>query len=161
MNGPTKICRSCRFFAPVGLEGGDCRLRPAPIRKLPLEWCGEWLPLVGGERFGGVRSADKAPAPGAQEGNLSTLLDPPPATVSGERVTETPETFGGRVKAARLRRGLSVQSLAELSGLSTSAIHRWEKGGIAGQRPLRTTVIALARGLDVRELWLTGGDRDE
>ncbi len=39
-----------------------------------------------------------------------------------------PATFGERLRAERLRRGLTIEGVARLTGLDEAVISRWERG---------------------------------
>jgi len=58
-----------------------------------------------------------------------------------------------RLKEARRRRGLSQGRLAELSGLSQTAISAYERGAM---EPTVGSLLALARALRVSPHWLMG-----
>ncbi|WP_158310064.1 helix-turn-helix domain-containing protein [Bordetella petrii] len=65
------------------------------------------------------------------------------------------ETFGQRVRGARLRFGWTQKELASVSGLTQSAIGNYE----SGQRtePTSAALIKLAQALDVTPEWLRQG----
>ena len=63
------------------------------------------------------------------------------------------ETLGARLRRLRQARGLSLAGLAQAAGLSKPSIWAWENGTTA---PRRTSLLALARALDVPEQQLTG-----
>ncbi|QBJ80537.1 S24 family peptidase [Aquitalea sp. USM4] len=63
-------------------------------------------------------------------------------------------SFGEKVRALRLSRGLTQLQLAELSGISQNAIVKIEKGGDTAQ------VVELAKALDVSPAFLKLGDGD-
>jgi SOS-response transcriptional repressor LexA len=70
-------------------------------------------------------------------------------------------TFGERIKSARLAKGLSQRQLSKLAGLSQPTINQLEAGKIKGT----TKVLPLSRSLDVEPVWLLYGgsagiDRD-
>ncbi len=56
------------------------------------------------------------------------------------------KTLGGRIKAARESRGLSIRDLAELAGINKSQIVRIESGQ---SDPHYTTLLRIARALEV------------
>lgn len=56
------------------------------------------------------------------------------------------KTLGGRIKAARESRGLSIRDLAELAGINKSQIARIESGQ---SDPHYTTLLRIARALEV------------
>lgn len=60
----------------------------------------------------------------------------------------TPDTFGARVKAARLAAGLSQTDLAELCGFSRQRIWQFENN--TQGTPYPHTVQKLAQALDVK-----------
>jgi transcriptional regulator with XRE-family HTH domain len=57
--------------------------------------------------------------------------------------------LGPRLRALREAAGVSQQALAFRSGLSGSVIARIEQGQPTGQDPRLSTLVALARGLDL------------
>ena len=64
------------------------------------------------------------------------------------------ERFGANVRAARLKRGLTQEELAERSGLAPVQVSRIERG----KREVRlTTIIRLVRALDVTPAELLKG----
>jgi transcriptional regulator with XRE-family HTH domain len=63
------------------------------------------------------------------------------------------ETLGARLRRLRQARGLSLAGLAQAAGLSKPSIWAWENGTTA---PRRTSLLALARALDVPEQQLSG-----
>jgi DNA-binding XRE family transcriptional regulator len=62
--------------------------------------------------------------------------------------------FGRRVRELRAREGLSQDGLAHTSGIHLTSIGRIERGG---REPRLTTILKLARGLDVEPGELTNG----
>ncbi|WP_427185483.1 helix-turn-helix domain-containing protein [Bordetella bronchialis] len=65
------------------------------------------------------------------------------------------ESFGQRVRQARIRRGWTQKQLADASGLTQSAIGNYE----SGQRvePTAAALLKLAKALRVPPAWLGGG----
>lgn len=56
------------------------------------------------------------------------------------------ETFGSRLKAARLARGMTQEQLAYEIGVSSPAVSQWERDG---SEPNFATLRALSKVLDV------------
>ena len=67
-------------------------------------------------------------------------------------------TVGQRLCTARLARGLSQAQLASTSGVSTQTISDVERGVHA--TPRLSTVVTLARVLDIAPFWLVSTDPD-
>ncbi len=65
-------------------------------------------------------------------------------------------TFGQRLRATRLRAGLSQSDLEEISGIPKARLSRYENGHVA---PSIHTLERLARALNVSEASLLGDDR--
>ena len=63
----------------------------------------------------------------------------------GEMLDEIVESIGPKVRRLRLQKGLSLQQLAERSGVSAAAIHKVERNGMV---PTITTLIKLAASLN-------------
>lgn len=63
-------------------------------------------------------------------------------------------TTGARIKAARDKRGLTQQQLADAIGAKQNEVSRWE----AGSTPRADTAVKLADALEVRERWLITGE---
>lgn len=73
------------------------------------------------------------------------------------RVSKVPETFGQRLKLARLQRGLTQPQLAKAAGLKQPNISKLER-----ESTLATTGMArLAAALGVSSRWLEFGDVQE
>lgn len=64
------------------------------------------------------------------------------------------ETPGARLKAARTKRGLTLQALAEQTGYSASSINNVENGH---DQPGRRLVLAAVAALGINENWLLTG----
>jgi transcriptional regulator with XRE-family HTH domain len=62
-------------------------------------------------------------------------------------------SFGGRLRAARRRQGLSQEGLARLVDASKNSVQNWER---ASALPRCETVVALARALEVSSDYLLG-----
>lgn len=56
------------------------------------------------------------------------------------------ETFGSRLKAARLARGMTQEQLAHEVGVSSPAVSQWERDG---SEPNFTSLRALCSALDI------------
>lgn len=69
---------------------------------------------------------------------------------------ETERTFGQRLRAARIRAGMSQSDLEEISGIPKARLSRYENGHVA---PSIQTLARLAKGLGVSEASLLGDDR--
>ena len=67
---------------------------------------------------------------------------------------ECVETFGSRLRQARLRLNWTQKKLAEASGLSQSAIGNYE----SGQRSSSRALLRLAEALNVDPQWLDRGE---
>lgn len=67
----------------------------------------------------------------------------------------TLNTFGGRLRCARLKKGLSLCELAEKAGVCNASISVWERND---GDPKLFNLICLADVLDVSIDWLTGRD---
>ena len=65
-------------------------------------------------------------------------------------------SIGSRVKQRRKERGLSVERLSTLSGVSTGLISLLERGKA---NPSFSTFVQVAHGLDVSLSWLFGAER--
>jgi len=65
-------------------------------------------------------------------------------------------TAPGRVRAARLARGMTQAQLAAAAVVSTVTVSRMEKN--ADYRPIPATLAAVARALRVRPAWLATGE---
>ena len=63
----------------------------------------------------------------------------------GAMLDEIVESIGPKVRRLRLQKGLSLQQLAERSGVSAAAIHKVERNGMV---PTITTLIKLAASLN-------------
>lgn len=62
------------------------------------------------------------------------------------RNKETLEKFGEKLRALRVKKGLTLEQLAFEADIEVSQVHRVEKGKI---NPTITTLIALADGLNI------------
>jgi transcriptional regulator with XRE-family HTH domain len=80
--------------------------------------------------------------------NSATLV-----VMNNLRNQETLEKFGEKLKALRTKKGLTLEQLAFEADIELSQVHRVEKGKI---NPTLTTLIALAKGLDVTLAELVG-----
>ncbi len=69
------------------------------------------------------------------------------------------QTIGARLKNARLRKALSQEDLAGVSGVPVVTISRMENAP-AGRQPRPSTVRKLADALEVDPGWLLFGDDD-
>jgi transcriptional regulator with XRE-family HTH domain len=65
-------------------------------------------------------------------------------------------TFGQRLRATRIKAGLSQSDLEEISGIPKARLSRYENGHVA---PSIQTLERLARALNVSEASLLGDDR--
>jgi transcriptional regulator with XRE-family HTH domain len=63
--------------------------------------------------------------------------------------------FGASLRKARRRRGLSQKALAQMLGIHTPQVSRWENHT---DKPRRTTVVRLAEALDIDPKDLAGVD---
>ena len=69
----------------------------------------------------------------------------------------TPDSFAGRVRYARLKRGFSQKSLAKIIGLNRNTIQNYEHG----ESPKTDNVMAIAKALGFRFSWLMTGEGAE
>lgn len=72
-------------------------------------------------------------------------------------IDEPVSDFGSRLKRLRLERNLTLDMAAELTGISRTALHRYENNL---QDPLFSNVISLAKGYNVTLDYLAGFDSD-
>lgn len=68
------------------------------------------------------------------------------------------DTFGWRVKQARMDAGLTQDQLAKQLDLGRTAVTQWE---LAGAVPAAKTIAAVAKVLNVKESFLAYGDTNE
>ena len=61
-----------------------------------------------------------------------------------------------RIKAARVKAGLSKRELAKLVAVTNQTIKKWEKGQ---QMPLREDVSAIAQACGTSPQWLLAGSK--
>jgi transcriptional regulator with XRE-family HTH domain len=66
-------------------------------------------------------------------------------------------SIGQRVRQARQARDLTIEQLARRAGLSLSAVSELERG--CTRYPLVSTLVALARALDMPPSWLVAPDQ--
>jgi len=66
-------------------------------------------------------------------------------------------TMAKRVEIARKRKGLSQWELSQLAGLDPSTVHKIETRN--SDRVFGTTIIKLAKALEVDAMWLMTGNR--
>lgn len=97
--------------------------------------------------------------PGSQPSRpaITPLLDPYPVRV--RNTGDGPVGWGGYIKAARERRGLTQTALARLLNIDRATIYRWES---KRQRPESARTVAMVAGvlaLDVDEAMLVAGLR--
>ena len=69
------------------------------------------------------------------------------------------ETIGSKIRALRLRKGLTLDQLAEKSGSSKS--YQWELENKAPPRPSAEKLGGIARALEVTVDYLMGSDTPE
>lgn len=80
-----------------------------------------------------------------------TLTD----TEKNEFFNENAATFGDRLEAARLAKGLTVKGLADKVGVNNKTIQRWEDNLSA---PRANRIQMLAGMLNVSMIWLINGE---
>lgn len=68
-------------------------------------------------------------------------------------------TTGERIRAARIRAGMTQAELAAKVGVKYSAIHKYESGLVVNLK--RETIFALAKALNVRPSYLMCVDQEE
>lgn len=56
-------------------------------------------------------------------------------------------TFGEKIKALRLERGMTLEQVGDIVGVGKSTVRKWESGQIANMR--RDKIALLARALGV------------
>jgi len=66
-------------------------------------------------------------------------------------------SFGRRLAAARVWRGLEPKQVANALGVSAEAINRWERGGLT-RPPAKGQLRLLAEVLEQPESWILGGE---
>lgn len=67
-------------------------------------------------------------------------------------MTEPPSAFALQLRSLREAQGLSIRALADLIGVSSVTVWKWEKGGT---RPRARLIPPLARALDVTPFQLS------
>ena len=65
-------------------------------------------------------------------------------------------TFGEKIKALRLQRGMTLEQVGERVGVGKSTVRKWESGQIANMR--RDKIALLAKALGVEPSYLMGWD---
>ncbi len=63
-------------------------------------------------------------------------------------------TFGEKIKALRLERGMTLEQVGDIVGVGKSTVRKWESGQIANMR--RNKIALLARALGVTPGYLMG-----
>ncbi len=86
---------------------------------------------------------------GGGEGNKYKM-----ATAHGEKTKIGEDTLAGRLKKARVMRGLSQSKLATLVGIRAQAVQALE----SGENHSTTKIVEMAKALDVRAEWLALGE---
>ena len=71
-----------------------------------------------------------------------------------EDANRASQAFGRRMRELRVREGISQDGLAHSSGIHSTSIGRIERGG---REPRLTTILRLAKGLDVEPGELVDG----
>ena len=108
------------------------------------------------ERLYGCRFRQPLPRAALSAARLRNPLPSdfdPADRADGDTDADAEETLGARLRRLRQARGLSLAGLAQAAGLSKPSIWAWENGTTA---PRRTSLLALARALDVPEQQLSG-----
>ena len=108
------------------------------------------------ERLYGCRFRQPLPRAALSAARLRNPLPSdfdPADRADGDTDADAEETLGARLRRLRQARGLSLAGLAQAAGLSKPSIWAWENGTTA---PRHTSLLALARALDVPEQQLTG-----
>ena len=65
-------------------------------------------------------------------------------------------TFGEKIKALRLERGMTLEQVGDIVGVGKSTVRKWESGQIANMR--RDKIALLAKALGVTPGYLMGWD---
>ena len=108
------------------------------------------------ERLYGCRFRQPLPRAALSAARLRNPLPSdfdPADRAEADAAADAEETLGARLRRLRQARGLSLAGLAQAAGLSKPSIWAWENGTTA---PRRTSLLALARALDVPEQQLSG-----
>lgn len=66
-------------------------------------------------------------------------------------------TFGEKIKALRLERGMTLEQVGDIVGVGKSTVRKWESGQIANMR--RDKIALLAKALGVTPGYLMGWDK--
>ena len=74
-----------------------------------------------------------------------------------DHFNETVATFGDRLEAARMAKGLTVESLAAKIGVEVSKVEAWENDA---DEPRANRIQLLAGLLNVSIVWLISGEGD-
>jgi transcriptional regulator with XRE-family HTH domain len=101
---------------------------------------------------GQAKAADmKAERPASRDGHRddAKTIDatrPPPPTMAGDEATDLAPVVGGNLRRLRTRRGLSLERLSQLSGVSRAMLGQIELGQSA---PTINVLWKIARALEV------------
>ncbi len=93
---------------------------------------------------------------GNREAHCTTLAGFETELEAGTDSTAYLQTVGNRIKAARVKAGLSKRELAKLVAVTNQTIKKWEKGQ---QMPLREDVSAIAQACGTSPQWLLAGSK--
>lgn len=72
----------------------------------------------------------------------------PREATAGEKMERSSETFGRNIREIRIRKGMSMQKLADRSGIRLNVISDYEAG--IRSNPTLATITKLAEGLGVK-----------
>lgn len=107
----------------------------------------------------GRKSARRSKARLADEVTVNTMMPAAIADTLAETTASTLVSIGNRIREARLARGLTLQGIAELSGVSPSMLSLVERGR-ASPSIGSLIVIANALGVTMSELLATNEPRE-
>ncbi|MCR5294736.1 MAG: helix-turn-helix domain-containing protein [Lachnospiraceae bacterium] len=79
-------------------------------------------------------------------------------TIVNPKTADILELMGGQIRQARMRRGISVELVAERAGISRSSVWKVEKGSPSVSMGIYAKVLA-AIGLQENLLLIAGDDR--
>ena len=91
---------------------------------------------------------------GNEKVHVTTLGEIEPEPESRRRRTARLQTVGSRIKAIRLKAGMSKRELGKLVGVASQTVKNWEKGL---EMPLREDATAIANACGTSVQWLLAG----
>lgn len=83
--------------------------------------------------------------------SVVNMLTPSATTLFGVE----PQNMADRIRVARQTRGLSVDQLAALCGVTRGAVYQWEQGAVEGIKPIN--FVRLIRVLNTSAEYLVWG----